>query len=386
MSQSTHKLPIRKRGRKWQVDMRKLGKGQDTYPTKAQAEGAAQAAWNDHQAAERENVDFSDKQRSAAIQAYRELAKGASAPVPADELIEAARYYVEYGRPHVSKKTVSALVDEFMQSHRGAENAEVTIKEYEYKLRRFARAFGERNVHEINTSEIEKWMDAQGFKSYNRKNYRNYLRIFFRFGEQRGYLKKSPAAAIPRVKIKKTAPGVLTADEVESLLIAARDYRNGIMLPYFAIGCLAGLRPDEMKRITWADIDMEEKEIYVSVAASKTASDRTVTMQECLLEWLELIPKPLRDGKLVFSRGKFERVRENAGLTEKWKKTKDIMRHSAASHLYRCSGSADVVTANMGHDLHVFLKYYKREVGKRDAERYFQILPVEKGKLIRLFA
>jgi len=169
----------------------------------------------------------------------------------------------------------------------------------------------------------------------------------------------------------------LTPQEVRSLLFAAKNYQLGAMLPYFAIGCFCGLRPWEIRRTSWSNVDLERKEIYVSPEACKTSQDRYVTIPDNLMAWLEKCTSGgTRKGLIHFSRKEFVAVRKKANVADKWES--DIMRHSAASHLYAWTQNATLVTSQMGHSLGVFMKHYKRAVTKTDGELYFQVMPTDK--------
>jgi len=81
-------------------------------------------------------------------------------------------------------------------------------------------------------------------------------------------------------------------------------------------------------------------------------------------------------GTIHYSRSEFDAIRKAAGLSGSW--GSDIMRHSAASHLYATTQNAALVTAQMGHGLSVFMKHYKRAVTKVDGEAYFHVMPTDK--------
>jgi integrase len=170
----------------------------------------------------------------------------------------------------------------------------------------------------------------------------------------------------------------LNADELRALLSAAAAYRHGIILPYFAVCTLAGIRPDEAKRIGWEHVSFADREIRVPAEASKTGDPREVEMPDALVAWLECVPIFQRTGLFAWSRGMFEKVRNDAGLTARWMEPKgsDILRHSAASHDYRLHGSMEKTAAKMGHDVMVFKSHYKAVVATRaEAEAYFKVLP-----------
>ena len=370
--QNVHKLPIRKLGDKWQVDSRKINGQQTRYETKAQAQGAAQSAWEDYQTSKLLAFDFSPERRRLAMDAFKRLEGYAD-----DSLLDAVDFYKERTSSKNSKRTVEELFTEFMASHEGAGNKPVTLRDYRQRLGRFKDAFTGRLVHEITTLELERWLDKIGATNTHRRNYRRELAIFFKFAVTREYARRNAATGIPKVKVMRRPPGVFTPQDIRALMFAAKDYQLGMMLPYFAIGCFAGLRPEELRRITWEDINFETREIYVSPEAAKTSDDRFVPMQDNLVEWLQLIPKTARQGKLYWDRVAFQTIRKNAGVLDKWKTSMDIMRHSAASHMYKLTGNAAQTMAAMGHGLAVFMKHYKRAVSEADGKAYFDVRPTD---------
>lgn len=82
----------------------------------------------------------------------------------------------------------------------------------------------------------------------------------------------------------------LTPEEVERLLLACRpplpDDSSQLDLtsvqPAVAILVFAGIRPEELMRLTWEDVSFEDGVITVRSAASKTGGARHVTICEAL--------------------------------------------------------------------------------------------------------
>ncbi len=377
---SKHTLPIRRRGGKWQVDARKVGGPQTSYPTKAQAEGAAQAQWDDHIAAQVEAFDFSMERRRLAVAAFRELAE-----YPDDALLAAAILYREtIPATETARKTVGEVIDEYLGALSQSVAAITLRNDYRPKLGAFKRAFGARDLCCITTQEIEQWMDAEKFTLIYRQAIRNRLVTFWTFAIERNYAKLNTPRAIPRMsrqqrkKHNSRPPAILDATELKALLGAAAAYRDGELVPYFAVCALAGIRPHEARRIGWEDVSFTDKEIRIPSEASKTGDPREVPMSDNLIAWLETVPEFRRHGLFPFTRGAFEAVRKNAGLTARWKEPKgsDILRHSAASHDYRMHDNMQATAAKMGHDVQVFRQHYKRVVATRDeASAYFNVMP-----------
>jgi len=364
-----HDLPIRRVRENWRVDARKLEQGQPSFETRAIAEGQAQQMWDDWMASRTNGTLFTGKHRNVATRAFEELGDH-----PVEALIDAARLYRRQHAPGMTQRTVAALGEEFLRAQRAAGTSEAGLRDYKFKVGKFVSRFGERWTHEISTVEIEEWMDSHEWAGKSRKQYRGTVRTLFRFAKKRGYIQADPTEGLLTVKVKQRLPSILTPKQTQDLLNGTRAYGGGLMLPYFAIGAFAGLRPEELRRLTWDAIDFEAGEIYVSHEDSKTAQDRFVTMPECLTAWLGEIPAAARRGRLNWSRRAFDDVRKKAGLIDHWDNS--ILRHSAASHLFtQTGGNAALVTAQMGHGLDVFLRHYKRAVTKSQADDYFRVLP-----------
>lgn len=380
------KLPIYRHSRKWMVDFRKLGaahyppgcaSGRKVYSTRAAAEGAAALAVADAEASKHANLDFTPAMRAAALDAFKVMKDYD----PAD-IVLAAREFVDRHAPGAGRRTVAELLTELLKAHEGAGNREITLRNYRQHLGRFARDFGERDVSTLETIELEKWLDTKAIRGENRRNYRRYLGAFFRFGIARGYCKRNPAAALVKVRVERKLPGILTSAQVQRLLDAAATYAGGVILPFLGLCSLAGLRPSEARRLEWAAINLDKAEVYLSPdVVRKTGHDRYVALSANLIEWLALTPKTSRRGRIVWTRRLYEGVRRAAGadIRAAMIATKDVLRHACASHLYAKTKSADLVTANLGHDLRVFLKHYRAAVSEDEGRAYFEIRPGPRG-------
>jgi integrase len=368
---------IRKRGSSWQAILSRkvtgIGRIMITRKTKAEAEADAIRELQRIRETGNDRLDLTADEVRACSQAVRILKeKGFAGTI----IVEASLKFANENDPARRQRTVSEVIEEFLQSKRGGGTAPITIEGYSAKFKVFAREFGTRFVHEIEPVDVERWFDHRGMAGENRKDYRRRLSILWRFAIARKYAMVNAPGAISKVIVKREIPTVLTPMEIRSLLFVAKSYNLGRMLPFLAIGAFCGLRPWELRRTLWSDINFETRQIYVTPEAAKTNQDRFVDMSDCLLEWLELVPKSTRHSSIYWTRAGFNAVRRKAGLLKKW--DSDILRHSAASHLYAKTQNAALVMAQMGHGLNVFLKHYKRAVTKVDGDAYYQVLPTDK--------
>lgn len=360
-----------KKYRYWMVDSGIVDgkRRKENFKTKNEAEARAEKIRLEQKQIGMDAIRLQDEDKQAAVRALRIL-NGAA------RLDEAAQFYITHHTGPSLKKTVAEVYEEFMASKRHSGLSGMTIKGYSWKAGRFARDFAKTALTSITPGDIEAWMNKNKFRGQNRAEYRRHLVILYRFAISRKYAVDNIAAAVSKVTVARKIPAVLTPSEVKALLLAASRYNDGRMLPHFAIGCLCGLRPWELRKLDWSDINFVTKEIYISPEVAKTGQDRFVSMPDNLMAWLRSVPETARTGAISYSRRDFDAVRKAAGLHGKWEC--DVMRHSAASHLYAMTQNASQVTAQMGHGLSVFMRHYRKTVSKKEGEAYFLVLPDDK--------
>src|SRR4029453_3304192 len=212
-------------------------------------------------------------------------------------------------------------------------------------------------------------------------HYRNALRLAFNFAVRRGYASENPAVKTEKANVLRAAPGILTVTQAARLLEAA----TPDVLPYVAIGLFAGLRPAEIDRLDWSEIDFESGLIEVKAAKSKTAQRRFVTIQPNLRMWL----LPLRQHKGNVTpqncfRQLFEHARDAAGIND-W--PENALRHSFASyHLAHFKNAAATALELGHHDSRITFAHYRELVKPTEAERYWNIRPSTTEKIVPLVA
>ena len=145
------------------------------------------------------------------------------------------------------------------------------------------------------------------------------------------------------------------------------------MLPHFAITLFSGVRPNECLGLTAADIHLDSARPGIEVNRAKGGRGRRIveispTLVAILTRCAE---KQLAPG--FFSKRKFNRIRHEAGVYERW--TKDISRHSYASYTYELDRDINSLAKNMGNSAKVLFTNYIRAVRHEQAEAYVQLAP-----------
>lgn len=158
----------------------------------------------------------------------------------------------------------------------------------------------------------------------------------------------------------------------------ARDTSD--MLLYFAIGAFAGIRPTELRRLTLADINLEDNVISVRNQTSKTGGTRHVRIRPNLRAWiLHCVPaaacgtstKPIAPKWPAQPQAVCIR---RAGIT--WQH--DVLRHSFASYSIKSGEAIEDVRRDMGHsDTDLLRSTYTnmRGLTANSASQYWAIVP-----------
>jgi integrase len=248
-------------------------------------------------------------------------------------------------------------------------------------LPRFHRLHN-RTVCDITPAELDQEMT--GMTAAVRNAFMRNLKAVFNFGVKRGYLESNPIKSLDFEPVRNGEVVVLTPTEAEALLNAADaepdEEENGYndLVPYCALGLFAGIRPQELERLDWCNIDLAEGHITVPAEAAKTGKRRFVDIEPTLQDWLT--HHTCKGGSItgrivdpVNLRKRLRALRKASGLTT-W--TQDVMRHSYASYWLAKHNDINRLTLAMGHSSPAMLwEHYHRASTRKDAELYWAIAP-----------
>ena len=376
---------IRKRGESWLVDCAFVfGKRRrKSFTELAEAEKYAEDMRAERremaiiQKNERRNrhvtlANLTDTQRAEIVQAYDLLGTNRG-------LLDAVRFFVDHSGPDNGGATLETVFDAYMESKRKKNMRERSVKNVEARLRSFVYENRDRPAHSVTTADIEAHIDMRGGTWATRETYRVAFNGLFGWAVKRRYIKSNPAAIIERGERDEAKPGVHTAAQVKAILTTAEQLHPE-MIPYFAIGYFAGLRPEnELTGLDWSNIDLKERLIYVDPATAKKRRERYVKVSDNLAAWLTGFPQS--GGKVFFSRRYYRAIREVAKV--KW--SHDVMRHSYGTYHLAHHENKELTAKEMGHsDIDVLMRHYQRPVKPKDASAYWKIKPIHGGKIIKL--
>lgn len=289
----------------------------------------------------------------------------------------AVRFYLENYREAVTPILVMDAFAKFIED-KTRENARPdTIGNLKRKNAFLLAEHGKRNVHEVLPDQIKALIHRDGTSPVYRDNLRRAMSGFFNWCTDHGHCKESPLAKVKPIKSERDEPAVLPLAGVRKLLLNAAKYKDGVMLPYVAISLFAGVRPKELARLIWDDLDLNQKQITISGKAAKLRQRRIVDLSPNLIAWL----RPMAVARRPFVgknwRRDFDKVKELAGFTS-W--TIDIMRHTAISHHLAYHQHEGQTAQWAGNSPDVIQRHYKGLVNAKEAKLFWSIRPDGKRK------
>ena len=263
------------------------------------------------------------------------------------------------------KEAVAMLID----AKRAAGRRPATLQDLAFRTRPFVAAFGSSAISSISTNMVEKWLGELKVGVVSRENYRRVLGGVFAFAVKRGLCYHNPVTAIERASIDESLPRFLSVEEVTAILRAAEGKK---ILPYFAVGFFAGLRPlNELRGLRWDDVDFDEGIIRVRPATAKRRRSRLVAISDNLRAWLA--PYSGQGRGVYWRQAQFEAVVKAAGV--EW--SPDVMRHTFATYHLAAFGDAAKTALQLGHSggVTMLFNHYRGLARQADAQQFWAIRP-----------
>ena len=242
------------------------------------------------------------------------------------------------------------------------------------RLLRMKPEFGGRNFSELSVSECEEWLNAAFHTNPQFNKARTMLHGLFEFALRREWCDKNPIKRIERKKVVEKEIQPLKLAETKRLIkTAQRESPNCAVAAALLI--YAGIRPREVRRLTWRDIDTEEKTITVRSQCSKTGGVRQVEIPPVLNRVLIAHSREFKEEKICPPnwQRRWRKIRDNSGFRGRW--VQDVLRHTYAS--FHAKNYADLprLQLNMGHrDLSLLRSRYvnMHGISRAEAKCFFE--------------
>lgn len=197
------------------------------------------------------------------------------------------------------------------------------------------------------------------------------LHSIFNYARRKGWCERNPTDGIDLPPVQERTLTPLRLPQIRALLRACGCPQLQCMNAALRLMLWCGIRPTEVQRLRWGDIDRNERCVYVESQASKTGGARAV---------------PLRGGALALLREKHDlteriaprdwqrlwaELRQRARLTQ-WRQ--DTLRHTFASMHLKHFHHLPLLQEEMGHSNVRLLRtrYLNlRNISSADAASFF---------------
>lgn len=276
---------------------------------------------------------------------------------------------------------------------------ERSILQLNATLRQFQAAVENRPVCEITTADVESYLNGLRSKDGKHKaatktfnGYRADLNVFCVWcmeqtdtneeGQKLRWMLENPVAAIKKKVItERDVPETLNVSQVRALLRHVEEFKDGVMVPYFALALFAGLRTGtdgELHKLALHPeklrlIDLERGVIHIKPDISKTGQYRQVIIRPALAAWLT------RYGLDILPTG-FDRhiktIRKDMQLGH------DVLRHTFFSMHVAAFKSVGEAALEGGNTEGVLKKHYLNLATYTEGGEFWGIMPDAPAKKI----
>jgi len=291
-------------------------------------------------------------------------------------LLDAAKECAVRDRTRRESLTLAALVARFTADPETVKRSKAYLDDVRKRWRRFQDDLGAETLAcDVTPDTVRRWLAALPVADLTKGNFHRTVGAVFSYAVHAELVTENPFRRVKKPEVKDSDGVEVFAPEQMAALLAAA---HSDWLPVLAIGGFAGLRPEELRRITWEQVDLQGGFIEVKASQSKTGKRRLVTISKNLRAWLQ--PYAGKAGRIVTPRERKHRIAAMAAAGLKaW--PQDVLRHSFASYHLRHHGNDLNLTAQeLGHTTTKMLFQHYREAVKPDAAKAWWALMPEKVK------
>lgn len=220
------------------------------------------------------------------------------------------------------------------------------------RLLREVEGLGERTVRSMQPKDCLEAILLVYKTPHTIDKTRRLMNCFFNFAIQQNWCRDNPMRRMRVCRRVERTVEALALSQVHELLRATITPEFRCCAAAVGIMLWAGIRPAEMGRLRWCDVDFDEQVITVVPVVSKTGGARVVTIQPVLLRWLNRW-RAACGGDDPQSRvvpnswvHRWKHLRRAAGLAP-WRP--DTLRHTFASYHLRYFRDLHQLQLEMGH-------------------------------------
>ena len=237
-----------------------------------------------------------------------------------------------------------------------------TLSDLRYLTRRLMKrcpGLARRRIRSITTADCVAYLRRAFSTPRQRNKARLALSSVFTTAMRRGWCADNPVHRVEPERIQEKRIDILTRDQIERLLHTAATHRSGACLPAVSLMLYAGVRPNEVERLTWSQIQLDRGIIRILPQHSKTGGARHITIHPPLAAILRQTHHHDPQTRICPAnwRRYWTELHRLAGwhpTTDPWQA--DILRHTFASHHLAAFRSYTELQLEMGHRSCILLR------------------------------
>ncbi len=303
-------------------------------------------------------------------------------------LIMAADSWLKHEAPFLNSPTISQAIIALVAAKQDENLTDAHINEMKNRITKIFKGYENVRMDEITSEQMTNLLranDGRGNKpSASLRGKRIcYANILYNYGISQRWVsqEKSPLFKIKKPKAdRKEGVRILTPRQVAKLLWTAKE-SNRALIPALSLKIFSGVRNSELFKLRWSEVD--EKQITVPAAYSKTGRRRVITIHSTLASWLALEPKtdktelifpcvPARKDRVGAWYSVFNPVRTKAGFNS-W--PQNALRHIFGSYHYALHNNENLTAAEMGNSPAVVKQHYLNAVKLEPCKKFWRLTP-----------
>lgn len=321
---------------------------------------------------------------------------------------QAVDYYLLKHKPLKAELTLRELLNACVLDKELGGASDRYLTQFASSCRSFLQGRESMPAKDATREVVKSWILGGRFAPKTQRTYLGDVRTLFAWAVQERFLAENPIAGDEGfIQLSPEADREIESFDVEhcerllyvallgsfltharagtgrwSAELVAGGYRP--LIGYLVVALFCGVRPDELKRTTVAELDVRERALIIEGKRAKTRQRRVIELPRVAIIWLRLwrrlCPGETRFLPLNFER-KWKALRKDAAIG-KW--PHDALRHTAATFHFAAHRNAAQLQAMLGHseDEDTLYRHYRavrtitgRMVTKKMAEGFWSLTP-----------
>ena len=231
----------------------------------------------------------------------------------------------------------------------------------------------------LTSSRCLEWLEKSFDTNVQFNKGRTFLSGLFSYAIKQNWLKENLISSIEIKHVEETEIKALSIPQIKRLLKTAKLPAHKACAAALGIMLWAGVRPKEVSRLKWKDIDLDERIITIRSSTSKTGGTRHIEITTVLRKWLQKLKKPPTENICPTDWiRRWKALRDDAGFKGEW--INDVLRHTFASYHLKQFKNLILLQAEMGHrDLNLLRSRYvnMQGISKDDAWTFFNFYKIK---------